>query len=158
MLEAATSSAGVLRIEFDRPATDEAAIRAAVQKIGVPKKPTSAKSSAAERNPAGKEREQAHGGLVGERTELVFATLCGGLLLIGWLLSVLSNVTPWVPWSLYLTAYCFVGFFMFREAIKDILALRFDIDALMLLAAIGCDGPGLSDITASGCATRGASE
>ena len=133
MLEAATSSAGVLRIEFDRPATDEAAIRAAVQKIGVrildvPEKPTSAKSSAAERKPAGKEREQAHGGLLGERTELVFATLCGGLLLIGWLLSVLSNVTPWVPWSLCLTAYYF------------------------------CDGPGLSDITASGCATPGASE
>lgn len=104
-----------------------------MQKIGVrildvPEKPTSAKSSAAERKPAGKEREQAHGGLLGERTELVFATLCGGLLLIGWLLSVLSNVTPWVPWSLYLTAYCF------------------------------CDGPGLSDITASGCATPGASE
>ena len=140
--EAAVSPAGVLRIEFDRQATDEAALRAAVQKIGVrvlkvPQKRTPVEPSAAERKPSGNQHEHAHGGLFGERTELVFAALCGGLLLIGWLLSVLTSVTPWVPWGLYLAAYCFGGFFMFREAIKDVLALRFDIDALMLLAAVG---------------------
>ncbi len=142
VLEAAASAAGVLRIEFDRQATDEAAIRAAVQEIGVrvldkPQRPTPVAQPAAERKPSTKEHEHAKGGLFGERTELVFAAFCGGLLLIGWLLSVLSNVTSWVPWSLYLTAYCFGGFFMFRDAIQDIRAGRFDIDFLMLVAAVG---------------------
>jgi Zn2+/Cd2+-exporting ATPase len=83
------------------------------------------------------DHEHAHGGPFGDRTELVFAALCGGLLLVGWLLSVLTSVTPWLPWSLYLVAYSFGGFFMFREAIKDVFAGRFDIDILMLFAAVG---------------------
>jgi Cd2+/Zn2+-exporting ATPase len=142
VLEAAASPAGVLRIEFDRQATEETTVRAAVQEFGVrilevQKKRTPAEPSEAERKPAGKEHDHAHGGLFGERTELVFAALCGGLLLIGWLLSALTNVTPWVPWSIYLAAYFFGGVFMFFDAIQDIHAGRFDIDFLMLVAAIG---------------------
>ncbi len=108
-----------------------------VRILEVQKKRTQAEPSDAERKPAGKEHEHAHGGLFGERTELVFAALCGGLLLIGWLLSALTNLTPWVPWSLYLAAYLFGGIFMFRDAIEDIRAGRFDIDFLMLVAAVG---------------------
>ncbi len=142
VLEAATSAAGVLRIEFDRQVADEDAIRAAVRKLGVrilevQQKRTQAEPSDAESKPAGKEHEHACGGLFGERTELVFAAFCGGLLLIGWLLSVLTSVTPWLPWSLYIVAYLFGGIFMFRDAIKDIRTGRFDIDFLMLVAAIG---------------------
>ncbi len=142
VLEAAVSPAGVLRVEFDRQVADEAAIRAAVQKFGVrilevQKRPTPAEPSEAGRKPAGKVREYLHGGLFGERTELVFAALCGGLLLIGWLLSVLTNLTPWLPWSLYLAAYLFGGIFMLRDAIGDLRAGRFEIDFLMLVAAGG---------------------
>lgn len=142
VLEAATSAAGVLRIEFDRQVADEDAIRAAVRKLGVrilevQQKRTQAEPFDAESKPAGKEHEHARSGLFGERTELVFAALCGGLLLIGWLLSVLTSVTPWLPWSLYIVAYLFGGIFMFRDAIKDIRTGRFDIDFLMLVAAIG---------------------
>ena len=49
----------------------------------------------------------------------------------------MTNITPWVPWSLYLAAYFFGGFFTFREAIENIRAGRFEIDFLMLVAAIG---------------------
>ena len=142
MLEAAASPTGVLRIEFDRHATDEEAIRAALQKIGVritegQQRPARAESSEAGRKPAEKKHELEHGGPFGEKTELVFSLLCGGLLLIGWLLSALTQVTPWVPWSLYLAAYFFGGFFTFREAIANIRAGRFEIDFLMLVAAVG---------------------
>ena len=54
-----------------------------------------------------------------------------------WLLSVLTSVTPWVAWGLYIVAYLFGGIFMFRDAITDIRTGRFDIDFLMLVAAIG---------------------
>ena len=142
VLEAAASPAGVLRIEFDRQVADEGAIRAAVQKIGVrtleeQKRPTPAAPSDAGRKPAGRKLEYRHGGLFSERTELVFAALCGGLLFIGWLLSVLTNLTPWLPWGLYLAAYLFGGIFMVRDAIGDLRAGRFEIDFLMLVAAGG---------------------
>ncbi len=142
VLEAAASPAGLLRIEFNREDADEDAIRAAVQKLGVRiiedrNTQTQTEPSGAKRRPDGKEHEHAHGGLFGEQTELVFAALCGGLLLIGWLLSVFTEITPWVSWSLYLAAYCFGGVFMFRDAIQDIRAGRFDIDFLMLVAAVG---------------------
>lgn len=142
VLEAAASPAGVLRIEYDREAADESAIRAAVRKLGVrifeePKRRTQQASSGVESKSSGNTGEHVHGGWFGERTEVVFAGLCGGLLLLGWQLSVLTNVSPWVPWSLYLVAYLFGGVFMLREAIEDIRSGRFNIDFLMLVAAIG---------------------
>ncbi|MBX9787781.1 MAG: heavy metal translocating P-type ATPase [Pirellulales bacterium] len=142
VLEAAASPAGVLRIEFDRQAIDEAAVRASVQQIGVrileqPERRPQAKPSETGVKPAGKEPEHEHGGLLGEKTELIFAAICGALLLVGWLLAALTSISSWVPWSLYLAAYFFGGFFTFREAIENIRAGRFEIDFLMLVAAIG---------------------
>ncbi len=85
VLEASSSAAGILRIEFDRQATDVGA----VQKIGVrildePQRPKPGEPLSVERKLAEKSDEHRHGGLFGERTELVFAALCGGLLLVGW--------------------------------------------------------------------------
>jgi len=140
VLEAAASPAGVLRIEFDRQAADGEAIVAGVQKIGVRIIQLATPRTEVEPSEVGGKRaqeEQEHGGLFGERTELVFAALSGGLLLSGWLLSGLTRIPPWMPWSLYLTAYGFGGFFTFREAIQNIRAGRFEIDFLMLVAAIG---------------------
>lgn len=83
VLEAGASPTGVLRIEFDRQASDEAAIRAAIQKIGMriletPKKRVPADLPEAERKPSGKEHLHTSSGQFGERTELIFAALCGG--------------------------------------------------------------------------------
>lgn len=140
VLEAAISPAGVVRVEFDRQLTDEPAIRAELRKIGLPiagdeKARPVAKPSEAPK-PAEKEHDHEHGGLFGERTELIFAALSGGLLLGGWLMS-FTGITPWFPWSLYLAAYFFGGFFTFREAFENIRAFRLEIDLLMLVAAIG---------------------
>lgn len=141
VLEAAVSPAGVIRIEFDRQLTDEATVRAEVGKIGLPPADDSKPRPAAEpleapAKPAEKEHEHEHGGLFGERTELIFAALSGGLLLGGWLGS-FTGITPWLPWSMYLAAYFFGGFFTFREAIENIRAARFEIDSLMIVAAVG---------------------
>lgn len=142
VLEAAISPAGVLRIEFDRQSTDEEAIRVAVAKIGVQtvekreQKATHGELTEAGARPVTKKHDHEHEGVFGENTELIFAAICGGLLLIGWLLS-FANVNPWASWSLFLAAYFFGGFFTFREAIENIRAGRFEIDFLMLVAAIG---------------------
>ncbi len=141
VLEAAASPAGVLRIEFDRQATDEEAIRTEIQKIGVrniaeEKKRPPFEAAETGGKPAEKEHDHQHGGILGENTELIFAAICGGLLLIGWLLS-WTSISPWIPFGCYLAAYFFGGYFTFLEAFENILARRFEIDFLMLVAAIG---------------------
>lgn len=145
--EVAASSAGMLSIEFDRQATDETAIQAGVRKLGVRiievqkarplAEATSTEAPSTKATPASKPDQHSYDGLFGERTELVYAGLCGALLITGWLLSVLTNVAPLVPFVLYLAAYLFGGIFMFRDAIKGVLAGQFDIDFLMLVAAVG---------------------
>tara|TARA_R110002072_G_scaffold303078_1_gene492942 strand:- start:25374 stop:27833 length:2460 start_codon:yes stop_codon:yes gene_type:complete len=137
VLEAAASPDGVLRIEFDREETDEEAIGVALRNSGVREIEGSRSKAEADEETPEEEHDHKHGGLFGEKTELIFAISCGGLLLTGWLLSVLTGVTPWVPQGMYIAAYCFGGFFTVREAIENIRAKRFEIDFLMLVAAAG---------------------
>ena len=144
VLEVVVSPAGVLRVEFDRQVIDEAALRVEVQTIGVgiveeTKRATQDEVSGTEPKSCSTEHEHEHehGGLFGEKTELVFSLLCGAFLLLGWLLSVLTGVTPWLPWGLYLIAYFLGGYFTLSEAIENIRAGRFEVDFLMLVAALG---------------------
>ena len=135
VLEAGVSADGVLRIEFDREKTDHSSIRAALREDGIRVIDEERGTREPELEAAKEEHE--HGGVLGEKTELIFSLLCGGLLLIGWLLSFFTGVTPWVPWALYLAAYFFGGFFTLREAVENVRAGRFEIDFLMLVAAVG---------------------
>ena len=120
--------------------TSEAVVRKELQKIGVgvddvsPQPPE--KCDDAENQHDEKDHEHEHGGLFGDKTELVFAATSGGLLLTGWLLS-FSGLTSWGPWILYVAAYFFGGYFTVREAIENVRAGRFEIDSLMLIAAVG---------------------
>ena len=122
-------------MEFDRQVIDEATIRSEIDDVD-------GKSLEAAKDTGGKSQgkehahEHKHEGIFGENSELIFAAICGGLLIIGWLLS-WTSVTSWVPWGCYIAAYFFGGYFTFREAIENIRAGRFEIDFLMLVAAIG---------------------
>lgn len=70
---------------------------------------------------AGETDGHEHSGRFGEFAELIFAAICGGLLLVGWLLATFTNISPWYPSCIYLAAYFFGGFFTFREALSNIL-------------------------------------
>jgi Cd2+/Zn2+-exporting ATPase len=74
--------------------------------------------------------------LLGKNTELYFSLLCGLLLGAGFALS-FTDVPGWIPSSLYIAAYFFGGFFTAKEAIQTIAKGGFEIDFLMLVAAIG---------------------
>ena len=142
VLEAAVSPVGLVRIEFDRRTIDEKSIQSELRNVGVlsikdsdsaiPSEPVGAEPIVA--NETG---DNEHGGAFGERTELIFAAICGVLLLAGWITSELRTASPWAPLSLYLTAFFVGGFFTFRDAFKSIRAFRLEIDLLMLVAAIG---------------------
>ena len=81
--------------------------------------------------------DHAHGGIFGANTELIFALLCGALLAIGFALEKLANPPGWIPLACYVAAYLFGGFFTLREAIDNLRHKRFEIDTLMLVAAVG---------------------
>ncbi len=81
--------------------------------------------------------DHAHGGIFGEHTELIFALIAGLFVLAGWLVDRADAGPDWLPLALYVGAYFFGGWFTGKEAIENLLARRFEIDTLMLVAAAG---------------------
>lgn len=81
------------------------------------------------------DHDHEHGGPFGERTELIFAILSGVMLAAGWLIA--RRVEGLVPLAFYGAAYLFGGYFTFKEALENLRKRRFEIDTLMLVAAVG---------------------
>ncbi len=81
--------------------------------------------------------DHVHGGIFGERSELIFAIICGALLVAGWLINLTTSLPNWVSISLYVGAYFFGGYYATWESIPKLASLRLEIDFLMIVAAIG---------------------
>lgn len=81
--------------------------------------------------------EHEHQGVFGPNTELIFSLISGLLLGIGFALSFVGGIPPIVPIVLYIGAYFFGGYFTAKEVIETLSKGGFEIDFLMLLAAIG---------------------
>jgi Cd2+/Zn2+-exporting ATPase len=86
-------------------------------------------------DPHGEEAGHAHGGIFGERTELGFAIISATALAAGWIVETTWDKNPAI--AVYLIAYLFGGFFPVREALDNLRRRRFEIDTLMVAAAIG---------------------
>ncbi|MFA6311031.1 MAG: cation-translocating P-type ATPase [Sterolibacterium sp.] len=80
--------------------------------------------------------EEGEAGGWAEYQELALSLAAGALLLAGWLVS-LAGAPNTVSLGLYATACTFGGFFTLRDAVQSLGAKRFDIDTLMLVAALG---------------------
>lgn len=129
ILEAEAGSE-VVRIEYDRKLIDEAAVQKLLTILGV--RPVEI--------PSGKKKhdhDHAHGGVFGEKSELIFAILSGFLLLSGWLLEIFTDSPDWISFACYLGAFFFGGFYTVREAIDSVRVRRLEIDSLMIVAAAG---------------------
>ncbi|WP_454902121.1 heavy metal translocating P-type ATPase [Variovorax gossypii] len=81
--------------------------------------------------------DHSEGGLLGEKSELIFAALAGVLLTTGWLIERSGAGPVWLPTATYIAAYFFGGFYTVKEAFENLKARRFEIDTLMLVAALG---------------------
>lgn len=81
--------------------------------------------------------EHSHGGMFGEKTELIFAIICGTFLALGFGLSFIESLSKYISISCYIAAYFFGGFYTTKEAVEGISKGEFEIDFLMLVAAIG---------------------
>lgn len=81
--------------------------------------------------------DHSEGGLLGEKSELIFAALAGVLLTAGWLIQRSGAGPAWLSTATYIAAYFFGGFYTVKEAFENLKARRFEIDTLMLVAALG---------------------
>lgn len=80
-----------------------------------------------------------HNGIFGQRTELYFSLLSGVFLLIGFLIKILGADTQSVWFYLipFFFSYGFGGYYITIEAFEKIKVGGFEIDFLMIAAAIG---------------------
>ena len=84
-----------------------------------------------------KEETKAHSHDSESKSELYLAILCGIFLLIGFLIHKLTSLSEWFFLSSYIISYFFGGYFITIDAYKKILKGGFDIDFLMIAAAVG---------------------
>jgi Cd2+/Zn2+-exporting ATPase len=131
VLEAGASSSGDLRVELDRLTTDETAVRDLLADLDV--------EVVVESGHPGDHGETGHrhGGILGERTELIFALAAAAIWTIGLVLDWATDLPD--GWALvcYLAAYVLGGWFALRDALTGLQVGRFEIDTLMLVAAAG---------------------
>lgn len=73
----------------------------------------------------------------GEKSELYFAIAAGFFLVAGYLLSRVVAIDSRISIALYVLAYFFGGFFAVIEATNKLRHKKFEIDTLMIVAAIG---------------------
>jgi|GEM_PF-5952271 len=135
---------GTVRVEYDRTMTNESVVADTfdewAQSESDPTKDHTRHDHDGEDQHADHEHtghDHAHGGIFGPKTELIFAFLCGEFLLVGWLLETFAEIAEAIPVGLLITAYFFGGFFTIKEAVEKIRAGKFEIDFLMIVAALG---------------------
>ena len=85
----------------------------------------------------GHSHDHNHGGILGEKTELYFAILSGVFFFLGLSVEFLTGLPHWMSLSSYIAAYFFGGYYTTMEAIDKTKNGEFEIDFLMIVAAIG---------------------
>ena len=135
IVDAAVSPLGEIRIEYDRELTTPEAVAAAVQHITGASEAAKTAGDPDEHDQAGHDHDNS--GVFGISTEMLFVALSGITLLIGWLLPSLVSMPDWLVRAVLVASYAFGGYFTLREAIANVIARRFEIDTLMLVAAAG---------------------
>lgn len=136
-------------VELDPARTTRAAVIAALGGTGIQLRGESAKTvvpavahaghghgaKAAHSGP-GAGHGHAHGGPFGERSELIFSTGCGAMTLAGWIVG-RTGAPPPVALAMFVVAYVLGAWFTVQEVVLALRARKFEIDFLMLLAAVG---------------------
>lgn len=143
VLEAEVSGAGGIRVEFDREVISDKQLRVAIAKLGLrirneygaPEHEAHEHAEEKAHEHVEEDHDHEHGS---SRVELGFAIASGVLVLIGWLLPKFATLpADWMSLAPLWAAYFFGGYFTAKEAFEHIRNGNFEIDFLMLVAAIG---------------------
>ena len=135
VLEAEGTGSGVFRVEYDREATDEPALRLALDGVGLR---ASAPPVATPATPLAGDSHEGHDhGASESRWELAFALIAGACVAVAFSLGYVPGVPETARTAIYGAGVFFGGFFTLREALAALRARQFEIDFLMLVAAAG---------------------
>lgn len=129
ILSVSVSAAGQVMAEFDTEMISGEEVKTLIEKEGL--------QIADQHDHEHEEGGHAHGGIFGKNTELIFSLICGSMLAAGFGISFIAGIPTLAPLIFYAGAYFFGGFFTAKEAIETIRKGGFEIDFLMLVAAIG---------------------
>ena len=132
---ASVSASGVLQIEWDGDKTNNSEILKSIKELGL-------NTSNIKKGDNKIDKEHSHHIspkllILGEDTELYFAIISGVFWVVGVGFSFMSSIPVDISTILYIIGALFGGVFTFITAGEDLLRGKFEIDFLMLFAAIG---------------------
>ena len=133
------SASGMMQLEWDDALTNESEIGESLKKLGLNtnfEKMHSHSDNHADNAPNGHAHAHVNIPFLGGNAELYFAIISGLFWLAGLIFS-FTSVNEITPLTLFIIAAFFGGFFTFISSAKDLMHGRFEIDFLMLFAAIG---------------------
>lgn len=134
--EATVSAGGAVRIEFDRTLTSTPVLQTALNDIRESLEDGADHDHDHAEDKDDHDHDHDHGGIFGEKTEIIFSAISGVLLVLGVALPFAVTPPAWLPFSIFIAAYGFGGYYLLREAIDNLRLRRLEIDALMLVAAV----------------------
>ncbi|PQJ35582.1 ATPase [Salinibacter sp. 10B] len=142
VVEAEASASERIRVEFVRSAVSEQAIRETLRSMGVRVRGDvidvrDVGAGGHHHEEENHDHDHDHGGMFGEQTELIFAILSGLCVVTGFGVSFVGAVPGWVAVSVYGVGYFFGGYYTVREAVDALRVGEFEVDFLMLVAAVG---------------------
>lgn len=135
VLEVQTTSAGLVKVEYDPEKLDRDSILQRLAEMDV--HPVAEDQKKHRDVPSSVWRISGIKELFREHLELVFSLLCGFFLLTGWLLGFADAPLQRFSWPLLLLAYVFGSYYTLLEVTHSLRAGTFNIDLLMLIAATG---------------------
>ena len=133
------SASGMMQLEWDDALTNETEIITSLKKTGLNsnfEKMHSHSDNHADNAPNGHAHAHVNIPFLGGNAELYFAIISGLFWLAGLIFS-FTSVPQITPLILFIIGAFFGGFFTFISSAKDLMHGRFEIDFLMLFAAIG---------------------
>lgn len=136
------ASPGMLQLELDASQSDRDDILNTVKKIGLKILKIKEGGTEFKREYASDSSTSSYLQFLGENTELYFAIISGCFWFLGFVCSFIVRVPEVVSMVSFIIGGLFGGVFTFITAGKDILRGRFEIDFLMLFAAIGAGALG----------------
>lgn len=132
--EVSISTSGIIQVNWDEQHIKQGEIIDCIQKMGL--KITSIHNTETHTQHIEDDHSHFHLDILGENTELYFAIISG----VFWITGVVFSFTAapeLVATTLFVIGAFFGGVFTFMSAGKDLLRGKFEIDFLMLFAAIG---------------------
>lgn len=129
------SASGVILIQWNANQTNQSDIIKSIKKLGL--NIVNVKNNKEQLHAEDGSPSYTYLNIFGDNTELYFAIISGICWVIGVVFSFISGTSENIATALFIFGAAFGGIFTFITAGKDLLRAKFEIDFLMLFAALG---------------------